>query len=96
MEEQKNMKNAKVAKVCGIISVVVGIVGSCCCMGYLSSPLSMIAIILGALSRNDVTNELYPDAKAGLIYGIVGMVVGTVGSVVMYFVFVFLGIMAGM
>jgi len=94
MEEQKNMKNAKVAKVCGIVSIVVGIIGSCCCMGYLTSPLSMIAIILGALSRNEMTRELYPDAKAGLICGIVGMVLGTVGSIIMYFVVVFMGIVA--
>lgn len=92
MEEQKNMKNARVAKICGILSIILGLVGSCCCMGYLASPLSFIAIIMGALSKNEMTNELYPDAKVGLVCGIIGIGVGTFGSIIMYFLFMFVGV----
>lgn len=95
MEENKIMKNARVAKVCGILSIVLGLIGSCCCMGYLASPLSIIAIILGALSRNEMTNELYPDAKKGLVCGIIGIAVGTVGSVLVYFLVIFYSVAAG-
>ncbi len=92
MEEQKHLKNARTAKICGILSIIIGLVGSCCCIGYISSPLSIVAIILGALSKNEVTNELYPDAKLGLICGIIGIGVGTFGSFIMYFVFAFFGV----
>ena len=60
---------------CGIISLL-----SCCCC-FLSTPLSITAIVCGILALNQIKAE--PDRFGGKNQAIIGIVLGSIGIVMM-------------
>ncbi|MBE5927078.1 MAG: DUF4190 domain-containing protein [Lachnospiraceae bacterium] len=82
VEEPNASGKAKASMICGIIGVVLDFIGCFCCIGYAGIPLSIIAIVMAILSKNETNGELTGQAKVGLICGIAGLVILVVAFVV--------------
>lgn len=80
--EPKESGKAKASMICGIIGVVLSAIGCFCCIGYAGIPLSIIAIVMAVISKNETDGELTKQAKIGLICGIVGLVLLILGFVI--------------
>ena len=51
--EPKESGKAKASMICGIIGVVLCVIGCFCCIGYAGVPLSIIAIVMAIMSKNE-------------------------------------------
>ena len=72
-QPDKRAKNyAKASLILGIIAVSLSCV--CCCLYYLTLPLGVIAIVMAILSKKKSGGKISGMATAGLILGIIGLV----------------------
>lgn len=69
---EKNNK-ALASMICGIVGLVLNTVGWCCCLGYVGLPVSIVAVVLGALSKKGY-DSFDKKGLAGLIMGAIGIV----------------------
>lgn len=63
---------AIISLICGIASIV------CCCTNIISVTLGIAAIVLAVLSKKDNRGEMPGMSIAGMICGIIGVILGTI------------------
>ena len=70
---KKSNKFATAALVLGICSVAASCL--CCCLYYLSAPLSILAFIMAALSKKRNDGKMSGSAVAGIILAVLGIAI---------------------